>query len=320
MLPPTSGMQSKGTIDVTIQILECFNILIALSFLILFLRRLLQLRHLSYTNAYTAQYPYRTKLFLPLAFILASLCLLIYDLVRREYGPNVLDYFLEGGGGECINSLILVLHAAVLKQELAKEQHYTRLHQRYIIWLAIVSACRVGFTAYSLIEEGGEVVSLVCSGVLLGLSGGMLAVWLRAGLPDFVDSRQIDEHAVIRSLTSGLLSRSLLEAESGGSSELGNGRQVFATVMVERGLIRIIMEALVEDEDVLGSIEREEQRSSNRFETESRRSNNIDSNRFQTESHRSNNIDSNRDRRYNTDRNGHNRHTSSNKKNKREHL
>jgi hypothetical protein len=48
------------------------------------------------------------------------MALLTYNIVSNFYSNNGMEYLFAGGGGELINSLILVLQLFVLRSELQK--------------------------------------------------------------------------------------------------------------------------------------------------------------------------------------------------------
>lgn len=76
-----------------------------------------------------------------------SISLISYNLATNSYsGAKWYKYILQGGGGECIGSLILLIQLGVLKMELNKEQPYTPFHIYYFIYLAIISMVRFAIT------------------------------------------------------------------------------------------------------------------------------------------------------------------------------
>ena len=98
-------------------IVEYVNFGITLLFFVLFVIRAIRLNPIGTTNAHISKYPW-VRVGLALAYVALSFFLLPYEyFVVKEYNTQVLKYFLEGGGGECINALIHILHVFVLRQE-----------------------------------------------------------------------------------------------------------------------------------------------------------------------------------------------------------
>jgi len=79
--------------------------------------------------------------------MLLSLTLIIYNLLTDSYSDRAwYEYILQGGGGECIDSLILLIQLKVLRLELRKEQPYTKYHIYYFIYLTLMSIVRFALT------------------------------------------------------------------------------------------------------------------------------------------------------------------------------
>ena len=56
------------------------------------------------------------RIFFCLAYITLSASLLAYNVVTDSYSETVwYEYVLQGGGGECIDSIILVIQLGVLR-------------------------------------------------------------------------------------------------------------------------------------------------------------------------------------------------------------
>ena len=75
---------------------------------------------------------------------------------------------MQGGGGECIDSTVLLFELLVLKFEINKEQPYTRSHLVFFGYLLVMELVRFVFTLLDVINNQNDVVTLViCSLILL---------------------------------------------------------------------------------------------------------------------------------------------------------
>lgn len=86
---------------------------------------------------------------------------------------------LQGGGGECIDSIILVIQLGVLRLELKKEQPYTRYHIWYFVYLMIMSLARFTLTVIDTINDANDLANAIISGLLVVDSVGQFAYWIK---------------------------------------------------------------------------------------------------------------------------------------------
>lgn len=108
-------------------VLEVINIGIAFIFLFLFLYRLKYLSHFSQTDKYLSTpwfyqidyYP-KIRILFAVGYVVLSIALLSYNIATKQYFDDNSQYLFAGGGGETINSLVLLLQLFVLRQELIK--------------------------------------------------------------------------------------------------------------------------------------------------------------------------------------------------------
>lgn len=56
------------------------------------------------------------RIFFSLVYVGLSIGLIVYNLAVREYNnKDAYEYVLEGGGGQCIDSVILLIQLGVLR-------------------------------------------------------------------------------------------------------------------------------------------------------------------------------------------------------------
>jgi hypothetical protein len=107
------------------------------------------------------------------------------------------EYVLQGGGGECIDSVILVIQLGVLRLELKKEQPYTRFHLWYFVYLMVMSLARFTLTLLDTLAGLNDLANLLISILLVADSAGQFAYWIknRQSLPEFISHthEEIDE-------------------------------------------------------------------------------------------------------------------------------
>ena len=63
---------------------------------------------------------------------------------------------MVGGGGECFDSVILLLQLWVLRRELMKERPYTATHLVYSIYLTTLSLIRFGVVLVRITQGDAE--------------------------------------------------------------------------------------------------------------------------------------------------------------------
>lgn len=123
-----------------------------------------------------------------MGYILLSLSLIGYNLATDSYEQRSwYEYVLQGGGGECVDSVILVIQLAVLRLELRKEQPYTAYHVAYFVYLAAISGVRLALTLVDVMRGENDTANLVIACLFVADSGLQLAYWLRKrqSLPQF---------------------------------------------------------------------------------------------------------------------------------------
>ena len=112
----------EGHTSLSLKITEYINLGVTILFLLLFCYRFYALRKHSSTNRYQSTWTFhieyfpKVRIFLSLGYILLSIALLVYNIVTDSYDAEQwYEYILQGGGGECINSGILLMELAVLR-------------------------------------------------------------------------------------------------------------------------------------------------------------------------------------------------------------
>lgn len=128
--------------------------------------------------------------------MILSLILLIYNLATDSYSRDEwYQYILQGGGGECINCVILLIQLAVLRLELNKEQPYTSQHIYYFLYLALISIARLVFTLLDFIEANDHTLNLTLASLLVADSTLQLIYWIakRQSLPEFQTSQTAEK-------------------------------------------------------------------------------------------------------------------------------
>jgi hypothetical protein len=131
------------------------------------------------------------RVILACAYIVVSVCILTFSLSVQLYAGNSwYAYLLVGGGGPCINSIVLVLQLFVLRAELLKERPYTPRHAQFLALLALVSTTR--FIYITVTNDGSPdcLGNLALAALLMTISMVQLAYWIvkRQSLPKFMRS------------------------------------------------------------------------------------------------------------------------------------
>jgi hypothetical protein len=96
---------------------------------------------------------------------------------------------LQGGGGECIDSVILIIQLGVLRLELKKEQPYTKFHIWYFIYLMVMSFARFILTIIDTVHGLNDPANSIISSLIVVDSVSQFAYWIknRQSLPDFIN-------------------------------------------------------------------------------------------------------------------------------------
>jgi hypothetical protein len=120
--------------------------------------------------------------------VLLSIALLSYNLAVFTYqGSLWYEYIFQGGGGECLDSIILLIQLGVLRYELKKEQPYTKFHLLYFFYLFAIEIVRFIFTLLNLVNQLSGVANMVLSSLLVLDSTFQLGYWIakKQSLPQF---------------------------------------------------------------------------------------------------------------------------------------
>jgi hypothetical protein len=95
---------------------------IIIVFLLLFSYRLYLLRFYSLTDKFRStshlivDYFPKLRIFFCLAYVVLSASLVGYNIATDSYSEKAwYEYVLQGGGGECIDSIILIIQLGVLR-------------------------------------------------------------------------------------------------------------------------------------------------------------------------------------------------------------
>jgi hypothetical protein len=132
------------------------------------------------------------RVILTCSYIFISIFILIFTLTVSLYAEWY-SYILAGGGGPCINSIVLILELMVLRSELIKERPYTRCHVQFIIFLAIVSIGRFVAGMVTMDDKPECIANQTLSGVLMAISIVQMAYWLvkRQSLPKYISPKLV---------------------------------------------------------------------------------------------------------------------------------
>lgn len=133
-------------------------------------------------------------------YIVLSVGMIVYNLVyyltgdRNQKADWYEEIFMDGGG-ETINSIILVIQLFVLRYELNKEQPYTNFHVIYFTYLFAISLVR--FLIIILVQVLDTATNITLSVLLVVDSVIQLVYWInkKQSLPQFeiVVSKGIEE-------------------------------------------------------------------------------------------------------------------------------
>ena len=124
-----------------------------------------------------------------------GVALLSYNLATGSYEiENWYEYLLQGGGGVCINSIILLVQLGVLRYELNKEQPYTKYHLMLFVYLLILEATRLVFTLLDVISSQNDDANLIISSIITTDALVQLIYWLvkRQSLPQFINPIDVE--------------------------------------------------------------------------------------------------------------------------------
>lgn len=120
----------------------------------------------------------------------------------------------------------------------------------YSLYLSMLSIIRLLFSINALrlnkdkSKSGGLYVIMGVTAVLTAISLISLAFWVnkRHELPYFIKIKRVDNASISRDLSRHLISRDFLDS-SRYTHRDHSTQIIYPTVMVERGLIRVILEA-----------------------------------------------------------------------------
>lgn len=91
---------------------------------------------------------WKVRFIFAVLYIFVSATILTVILISEQDYELYNSLLTSGSIGFCVNSFILMLHVAVLGQEIRKEIPFTRLHQTFLLYLLLISLVRLFLSLY----------------------------------------------------------------------------------------------------------------------------------------------------------------------------